>query len=132
MSLALTLAVLVAFGTMAGAAAGLLGVGGGVLMVPFLVLVLGVAEHAANATSLLVILPTAIVASIMLRRRDIGDLNVALQLGIVGAVGSAGGAMLALALPGSTLRKLFGILLATVGLRMIQDGLRRRKLAAGR
>jgi uncharacterized membrane protein YfcA len=131
-SLALTLAVLVAFGTLAGAAAGLLGVGGGVLMVPFLVLVLGVAEHSANATSLLVILPTAIAASLMLRRRGIGDLQSALRLGVVGAIGSAGGALLALALPGPTLRMLFGILLATVGLRMIQDGLRLRNLAARR
>ena len=72
-------AVLAAFGVVVGAAAGLLGVGGGVLMVPFLTLVAGMSQHEAEATSLLVVLPTAIVASIVLRRRQVGDLGVALR-----------------------------------------------------
>ncbi|MCD6727095.1 MAG: sulfite exporter TauE/SafE family protein [Solirubrobacteraceae bacterium] len=125
MSTALTLAILVGFGLLTGGVAGLLGVGGGVLIVPFLVLVVGVPQHAANATSLLVILPTAVVATTMLRRRGIGDLRSALQLGTIGAIGSAGGALVALALPAPTLRKLFALLLALVGLRMIRDTLRR-------
>ncbi len=129
MSTALTLAILVGFGLLTGGVAGLLGVGGGVLIVPFLVLVVGVPQHAANATSLLVILPTAIVATTMLRRRGIGDLRSALQLGTIGAIGSAGGALVALALPAPTLRKLFALLLALVGLRMIRDTLRRPRSA---
>ena len=64
-----------------GVAAGLLGVGGGILIVPFLTLALGLSQHAAEATSLVVVLPTAVVASLELRRRGVGDLGVALRFG---------------------------------------------------
>lgn len=107
---------------MAGTLAGLLGVGGGILLVPFLVLAVGLSQHEAEATSLLVILPTALAASVALRRRDVGDLPVALALGAVGAAGAAAGALLALALPAEALRVCFAILLALVGLRLLRDG----------
>ena len=123
MSFALLLAVLVAFGVVTGVAAGILGVGGGILMVPFLTLVVGMPQHAAEATSLLVVLPTAIVASFVLQRRGVGDLAVALRFGVVGAVGAAAGALLALALPGRSLRVVFAVFLMLVGLRLVRDGL---------
>ena len=115
------LLALVAVGAAAGVLAGFLGVGGGVLLVPFLVLALGMTQHEAEATSLLVILPTAIAASIALRLRGVGDLPAALGIGLVGAVGAAAGALLALELPGSVLRWFFAVLLALVGLRLIRD-----------
>lgn len=121
MTTAALLLALVAVGVGAGVLAGLLGVGGGVLLVPFLVLALGMTQHEAEATSLLVILPTAIAASIALRLRGIGDLPVALCLGAIGAAGAAAGALLALALPGGVLRVLFAVLLALVGVRLIRD-----------
>ena len=123
MSFALLLAALVAFGMVTGIAAGILGVGGGILMVPFLTLVVGMPQHAAEATSLLVVLPTAIVASLVLQRRGVGDLGVALRFGVVGAVGAAAGALLALALPGRSLRVVFALFLMLVGLRLVRDGL---------
>ncbi len=123
MSFALLLAGLVAFGAVTGVAAGVLGVGGGILMVPFLTLVAGMPQHAAQATSLLVVLPTAVVASVVLHRRGIGDLAVALRFGVVGAAGAAAGALLALALPGRSLRLVFAVFLALVGLRLVRDGL---------
>jgi uncharacterized membrane protein YfcA len=122
-SFALLLAGLVAFGVVTGVAAGILGVGGGILMVPFLTLVVGMPQHAAEATSLLVVLPTAIVASFVLQRRGVGDLGVALRFGVVGAVGAAAGALLALALPGRSLRVVFALFIMLVGLRLVRDGL---------
>lgn len=115
------LLVLVAFGLFTGVAAGLLGVGGGILMVPFLVFAAGLTQHEAEATSLLVVLPTAVVASLVLRRRGIGDLGTALRFGVVGSVGGAAGALLALTLPASTLRVVFAAFLALVGLRLLRD-----------
>jgi uncharacterized membrane protein YfcA len=114
---------LVAFGLVTGGAAGLLGVGGGIMMVPFLTLVAGVSQHAAQATSLLVVLPTAIVASVTLHRRGVGDLALALRLGAIGAVGGIAGALLALALPGHALRIVFALFLAGVSVRLVRDGL---------
>ena len=90
-------ASLVGFGFFTGGAAGLLGVGGGIMMVPFLTLVAGVSQHAAQATSLLVVLPTAVVATIVLHRRGVGDPALALRFGAIGAVGGVVGALLALA-----------------------------------
>src|ERR1700750_278903 len=96
--------VLAAFGVAVGVASGLLGVGGGTLIIPFLTLAVGLSQHSAEATSLLVILPTEVAGSLFLRRRGVGDLGLALRFGAVGAVGSVLGALLALALPGGTLR----------------------------
>ena len=116
--------VLVAFGVVVGVASGLLGVGGGTLIVPFLTLAVGFSQHSAEATSLLVILPTAIVGSLVLRRRGVGDLGLALRFGTVGAVGSVLGALLALALPADTLRLVFAVFVGVVGLRLARDGIR--------
>ncbi|MGN6799560.1 MAG: TSUP family transporter [Gaiellaceae bacterium] len=115
---------LVAFGVAVGATSGLLGVGGGTLMVPFLTLAAGLSQHAAEATSLLVVLPTAVVASIVLRRRGVGDLGLALRFGTLGAIGSVLGALLALALPGHVLKLVFGGFLLLVSARLVRDGLR--------
>jgi uncharacterized membrane protein YfcA len=115
----------VAFGVVVGVASGLLGVGGGTLVVPFLTLAVGLSQHAAQATSLLVVLPTAVAGSLALRRRGVGDLGLALRFGVVGAIGSVLGALLALALPGSTLRLVFAVFVGLVGLRLAADGVRR-------
>ncbi|HEX4525727.1 MAG TPA: TSUP family transporter [Gaiellaceae bacterium] len=122
--------VLVAFGVLVGIASGLLGVGGGTLMVPFLTLVAGLSQHAAEATSLLVILPTAIAGTLALRRRGVGDAGFAIRFGIVGSVGAVLGALLALALPGATLREVFAVFVGLVGLKLIGDGLRPRSRTA--
>jgi uncharacterized membrane protein YfcA len=115
---------LAAFGVGTGAASGLLGVGGGTLMVPFLTLAVGFSQHAAEATSLVVILPTAIAGSLALRRRGVGDLGLALRFGVLGALGAAVGALVALALPATALRVVFAVFLAIIGLRLVRDGVR--------
>jgi uncharacterized membrane protein YfcA len=116
-------AALVAFGVLAGAAAGLLGIGGGLMIIPFLTLVAGATQHQAEATSLLVILPTAIVATLALRRKGIGDAALALRIGALGAAGGVIGALVALALPAHTLRYIFALFLAAVAVRLLRDGL---------
>lgn len=115
---------LAAFGVLAGIASGLLGVGGGTLMVPFLTLAVGLTQHGAEATSLLVILPTAIVGALTLRRKGVGNLAVALRFGVVGALGAFAGAKLALALPGATLKLIFAVFVGLVGLKLAYDGWR--------
>lgn len=115
---------LVAFGVLAGAGAGLLGIGGGALMVPFLVLAAGLLQHGAQATSLLAILPTAVVATVVLHRRGVGDLRLSLLVGGLGVAGAIAGSGLALALPEEALRVAFAVFLAVAGLRMARDGRR--------
>jgi uncharacterized protein len=98
---------------------GVLGIGGGTFMVPFMVLALGIGQHAAEATSLLVVLPTSVVATVVLARRGAVDVGRALSLGLLGAVGGVGGALLALALPADTLRRLFAVFMLVVSGRML-------------
>ena len=119
------LVALAAFGVVTGMLSGLLGVGGGIFMVPVLVLVVGLTQQEAQATSLLVVLPTAIVATWSLHRRGVGDLRVSLRMGIIGIAGSVAGTLLALSLPGQVLRICFAVLLVIVGVRLLRDALRR-------
>ena len=121
----LTIAALVAFGVITGVLSGVLGVGGGIFMVPFLVLVIGLSQHAAQATSLLVVLPTAAVGSWALYRRGVGDVRLALRIGLIGMVGSIAGTALALSLPGHVLRIGFALLMTVVGARLLNDARRR-------
>ena len=114
---------LVAVGAVTGVVAGILGVGGGILLVPFLTLALDVPQHAAEGTSLLVIVPTSIAASIALHRRGVGDVRVGLALGGVGAAGAAVGALVALALPGHVLRLIFAGFILLVGARLLRDAM---------
>ena len=116
---------LAAFGVLAGVASGLLGVGGGTLLVPFLTLSVGLSKHEAEAKSLLVILPTAIAGTLALRRRGVGDAGLAIRFGVVGSIGAVLGVLLALALPAATLRIVFAGFVAIVGVKLVRDGLRR-------
>jgi hypothetical protein len=115
---------LVALGLFTGMASGLLGIGGGVFMVPFLVLIASLDQHEAQATSLLVIVPTAIVGSLTLRRKGVGDLKRALGIGLLGAAGGAAGALLALALDEDVLQVAFAALLVFSGVRLLRDAAR--------
>jgi uncharacterized membrane protein YfcA len=120
----LVIVALVVFGVVTGVLSGLLGVGGGIFMVPFLVLVIGLSQHAAQATSLLVVLPTAAVGSWALYKRGVGDVRVALRMGLIGMAGSIAGTVLALNLPSHVLRICFALLMVVVGVRLLRDALR--------
>jgi hypothetical protein len=98
-------------GMCAGVLAGMFGVGGGILFVPTLVLGLGLTQVHAGATSLLAILPTALVGTWRLQRQGHVDLKVAATIGVASIVGVQGGVLAAESLPGAVIRRLFGILL---------------------
>ncbi len=113
----------IAIGLAAGVIAGLLGVGGGVLFVPGLVIFLGLGQHQAEATSLLAIVPVAIVGTYRqdrygnVRRRD------ALLLGLLSLAGAAAGVALANALSGAFLRDAFAILIVIVAAQLVRSSL---------
>jgi uncharacterized membrane protein YfcA len=108
-----TIAAAVALGAVAGILAGMFGVGGGILFVPTLI-ALGLSTHHAAATSLLAIVPTALVG--VWRQRRYGNLRAraALVVGVASIAGVEAGVRIALALPEHTLRRLFGVLLIAV------------------
>lgn len=125
----LAIVVLIAFGALAGTLASVLGVGGGILVVPFLVLTTNLSQQAAQATALLVVLPTAIVAVWALRGTSVGDPRAAVRMGLVGIPGGFAGALVALHVPGQTLRFAFAALMVLIGVRLLRDGWRIRPAA---
>jgi uncharacterized protein len=107
-------------GAIAGVLSGLLGIGGGAVMVPAMTLLMGLSQHVAQGTSLLVIIPTAISGSITHFRMGNIRLQTAGWLSVGGVLGAVAGALLALASPDQLLRFLFGAYLAFTGVRMLQ------------
>ena len=110
---------LLAIGLTAGTLAGLLGIGGGVLMVPAMVLITGFDQHVAQGTSLLVIIPAAAVGSFAHHRHGRLALRDAAALAIGGVLGALLGSMTALSLDEDLLRRLFAILLLLIAARML-------------
>jgi uncharacterized protein len=110
-------------GVCAGVVAGLLGVGGGVLFVPGLVIFIGLGQHQAEATSLLAIIPVAIVGTYKqdgygnVRRHD------ALLMGLLSIAGAAAGVTLANALSGTVLRVGFALLMVLVAIQLVRKAL---------
>ena len=120
-------AAVVAAGLVVGAVSALLGVGGGLLMVPFMVLALGESQHVAEGTSLLVIVPTAIAGTIAHVRNRYVSYPHAAALALGGCAGVLGGAAIALRLAPDLLQTVFGLFLATMGARMAWEAARERR-----
>lgn len=116
----------VAVGVAGGILSGLLGVGGGILFVPALALFAGLAQVRAEATSLLAIIPVALVGA--WRQRAYGNLRLAdaLVLGVLSAAGVLGGVAAANALPERTLAVAFAFLLLLTAAQIVRRGLAQR------
>ena len=114
----------IAIGVAAGVIAGLLGVGGGVLFVPGLVIFLGLGQHQAEATSLLAIVPVALVGAINQDRYGNVRRHDALVLGLLSLAGAAGGVALANLLSGEALRVGFALLILFVAAQLVRNALK--------
>lgn len=125
-----TVIAALALGFAAGALSGVFGVGGGILFVPTLVL-LGLGQVEAGATSLLAIVPTAAIGT--WRQRAYGNLRLraALVIGIASIAGAEGGVQIATRVDETHLRRGFGILLLLVAAQLTVRCLRRRRYPEG-
>jgi uncharacterized membrane protein YfcA len=114
----------VLIGVAAGVIAGMLGVGGGSLFVPALTIFLGLSQIDAEATSLLAIVPVALVGA--WRQRTYGNLRVAdgATVGVLAIGGAILGVVLANALPERALELGFAALLLVVAAQMVHRALR--------
>ena len=122
-----TIALAITLGLLAGVLSGLFGVGGGILFVPTLVL-LGLDQVEATATSLAAIIPTASVGVWrQVRYRNL-RLRPALVVGVASIAGVEVGVQIATSLPEATLRRLFGVLLLAVAAHLAWQARRRPRL----
>ena len=111
--------LLVLVGVVAGMLAGLLGVGGGIIMVPALVLLTGDDASTARGTSLLVVVVTALTATVTNLRNGLVEVRIAVVAGLVGAPAGLAGAALGQWLPDRIALLLFAGLLVLSGVQMI-------------
>lgn len=106
-------------GLIGGFASGALGIGGGAIFVPSLVLVLGLEQHEAQGVSLLVILFASTTGAWTHWRYGTVNPRTALPIAIAAAPAGIVGALIAAALGGSTLQRVFAVVVLGVGIQMI-------------
>lgn len=111
-------------GLFAGVVSGMFGVGGGVVFVPALVFIYDTGQVEAEATSLLAIIPVALVGA--WRQSGYGNVRVrdGVTMGFLAAAGAFVGVALANELPDRTLRVAFAALMVVVAAQLVRDALR--------
>jgi hypothetical protein len=114
------LLILIGIGIITGVMAGMLGIGGAIIMIPALVFFMGFSQQAAQGTSIAVMLPpVGILAAWNYYKAGQVNIKFALILAACFLVGSYFGSKLALNVPQALLKKIFGILLLLVAARML-------------
>ena len=109
--------MILAMGLSTGVLSGVLGVGGGVVLVPMLVFLLGTPQHLAQGISMLFIIPTTLSGLYHLVKSNMVDLRVAMYI----AAGALAGALVSAVqyIPAADLKKLFGAFVIYSGIRMV-------------
>jgi uncharacterized protein len=112
--------ILIAIGIITGIMAGMLGIGGAIIMVPALVYIMGLGQQAAQGTSLAVMLPPiGIIAAYNYYKAGQVNIKFAIILAVFFLIGSYFGSKISLSLPAPVLKKIFGGLLLVVALKML-------------
>lgn len=101
-----------------------MGIGGGAVLIPALVLICGTDPKVAQGINLVYFLPTAVFSLIIHIKNKNVEIKTAVIIGIFGIIGAVGGAFIALNLESSLLRKMFGIFLALIGAYEIFKGIK--------
>lgn len=114
------LLILILIGIATGIMAGMLGIGGAIIMIPALVFLLGLSQQTAQGTSLAVMLPPiGILAAFNYYKAGQVNIKFALILAAAFIIGSYFGSKFALNIPQTLLKKIFGILLLIVAAKML-------------
>lgn len=111
---------LILVGLGVGSLATLLGIGGGILLVPALGLLFDFSQQAAQATSLVVVASTAVVGTLAYSRQKMIDWSTVKPMAMAAAVGGLAGALAARQLDPTLLRRIFAVLLVVVAVQMLR------------
>ncbi len=115
----LTIFGLLMLGLVAGSFSGLIGIGGGVIIVPALILLFGFTHQVAQGTTLaLLIPPIGLLAVMDYYKKGFVNLHAAIFICIGFVIGGLMGAKLAVTLPEQTLRRIFAAVIVVIGIRM--------------
>ncbi|PWB97297.1 sulfite exporter TauE/SafE family protein [Salinibacterium hongtaonis] len=125
-----TVLALAGVGLFTGILSGLLGVGGGVIVVPVMLLFFGMGDLVAKGTSLVMMIPTATTGTISNLRNRNSDLRAAGIIGLLAIPASFGGIAVAAAIPPQLGSILFALLLLFTASQLIIKGLKERRAGA--
>ena len=116
----MAIALYLAFGLVAGVMSGLLGIGGGIFIIPVLVFLLGFSQQTAQGTTLaMMVPPIGLLAAWAYYKAGFVDIKVAGLMCIGFFIGGLFGAKFAIALSGVTLSRIFGASMLVVSIKMI-------------
>ena len=118
---------LIVLGLITGVLAGILGVGGGIIVVPALMLLFGTSDLIAKGTSLLMMIPTAVSGTVGNIRRHNVDLLAAALVGVAACTTTALGAWIAQLVDPLTGNILFAVFLVVIAVQMAMRALRGRR-----
>jgi uncharacterized protein len=115
-----TMLIIILVGIAAGVLGGLVGVGGGIIIVPALVYFIGFSQKTAQGTSLgLIMLPVGILGVLQYYKQGHVDIRVVGILAIGFLLGSYFGSKIALSLPQETIKKIFAVLMIIIAIKML-------------
>ena len=117
---AMSIAILLAIGAIAGFLSGMVGIGGGVIIVPVLVFFLGFTQHMAQGTTLfLFLIPIGILGVINYYKTGNVDMKAAFIMASTFVIGSYFGSKLAISIDQQMIKKVFGVIMILLALKMI-------------
>ncbi|UEG48693.1 sulfite exporter TauE/SafE family protein [Ferruginibacter lapsinanis] len=115
-----TILIVILIGIAAGMLSGLVGIGGGLIIVPALVYFLGFSQHTAQGTSLgLILLPVGILGVLQYYKQGNVDVKVVAILAVGFLIGSYYGSKVSLNLPQTTVKKIFAVLMILIAIKML-------------
>jgi len=121
-----TFLLLLLIGLVAGILSGIFGIGGGIVIVPALIYLLGFSQHKATGTSLAVLLPPIGIAAVLeYYHQDNVDLSAALIIAVAAILGAWLGSLFASRLSGPVLRLAFGVFVVAMGIYLIVGAIKR-------
>jgi len=115
-----TFIILIIIGLLAGVLSGLVGVGGGILMIPLLIIFLGLTQHEAQGTALFAMLPPiGILAAINYYKEGFVKWEYAIVIAFAFVIGGYLGSKLSLSLPPQMVRRVFGVIMLLGAIKLI-------------
>lgn len=119
--------LLLVIGFLAGIISGM-GIGGGTILIPALVFLVGTKQQIAQSINLIVFIPSAITALIVHKKKHNIEKGLFIKLVLTGCIGAMAGSLLAVNLDSGMLKRIFGVFLFIMGIYEISS---KRKVKGG-
>ncbi len=117
---AMTLIILISIGLAAGVLGGMVGLGGGIIIIPALIMLLGLGQKEAQGTSVAIMLPPiGILAVLNYYKAGYVNVKFALVIALAFILGGWFGSKIAIAMPDVIMKKVFAVIMIVIAIKMI-------------